>query len=96
MFYNKKINKRIDNYIKLTDRLIDRVSELENQIDTFYNDTESNRVIARNDDSFLRYVGLNKQETWVSSKSHASVFSKSEAEYIVTKIPNTHVERINN
>lgn len=96
MFYSKKIQKRIDNYIKLTDGLLDRVGELEKQIDTFYNDTELNRVIARNDDSFLRYVGLNKQETWVSSKSHASVFSKSEAEYIVTKIPNTHIERINN
>lgn len=96
MFYNKKIKKRIDNYIKLTDRLINRVDELEKQINTFYNDTELNRVIARNDDSFLRYVGLNKQETWVSSKSHASVFSKNEAEYIVTKVPNTHVERINN
>lgn len=94
MFYNKKIKKRIDNYIKLTDRLINRVDELEKQIDTFYNDTELNRVIARNDDSFLRYVGLNKQETWVSSKSHASVFSKNEAEYIVTKVPNTHIERI--
>lgn len=96
MFYNKKIKKRIDNYIKLTDRLINRVDELEKQIDTFYNDTELNRVIARNDDSFLRYVGLNKQETWVSSKSHASVFSKNEAEYIVTKVPNTHIERIDN
>lgn len=96
MFYNKKIKKRIDNYIKLTDRLINRVDELERQIDTFYNDTELNRVIARNDDSFLRYVGLSKQETWVSSKSHASIFSKSEAEYIVTKVPNTHIERIDN
>lgn len=96
MFYSKKIQKRIDNYIKLTDKLIDHVSELEKQIDTFYNDTESNRVIARNDNSFLRYVGLNKQETWVSSKSHASMFSKNEAEYIVTKIPNTHIERIDN